>query len=112
MKHVKNPADIGATDLGTLMNQQAEQVTQPARPEPRSEVYVHVLEVTFHGENGWTSVHRTREGAVARLEAKVDEFDARAAYEAAEGVVTDHSIAAGEEGDPVVYGITRLPVEE
>lgn len=71
-----------------------------------SEVYVHVLDVTFFGEYGWTSVHRTYDGAWARLEEKVDEYDARAAFDAE----LKGQPAAGAEGDVITWGISYLPV--
>lgn len=85
----------------------------PVSSHSKSEVHVYVLEVTFFGEYGWTSVHSTYEGAKARLEEKVDEYDARDAYEAQLATETagDHSTAAGYEGDVVVYGISKLPLE-
>lgn len=110
-----HPSEVGAVDLGTLMREQSEaQAKAATASEPRSEVFVYVLEVTFFGEYGWTSVHRTPEGAQARLEAKVDEYGVRDAYEAElSGAVEDaNSRAAGDEGDAVVWGISRLPVEE
>lgn len=83
------------------------------RPSSKTEVQVHLLEVTFDGEYGWTSVHRTPEGARARLEEKVDAYDARADFDAI-AFRPDGTFlyAAGEEGARVSYGITVLPVEE
>jgi len=78
----------------------------------KSEVTCYVLDVTFFGEYGWTSVHTTYEGAQARLEEKVDEYDVRDAYQAAQFGSGNHgSTAAGDEGDMVVWGISKLPLE-
>lgn len=81
-------------------------------PSARTEVQVHLLEVTFEGEYGWTSVHLTAEGARERLEEKVDAYDVREEFDAI-AFRPDGSFlfAAGEEGDPVSYGISVLPVE-
>ncbi|KLI05807.1 hypothetical protein [Mycolicibacterium senegalense] len=103
-------ADLGGADLGTVMRDQAE--AQAAVAAAKSEVYVYVLEVTFFGEYGWTSVHRSIEGAKARLFEKVDEYDVREQFAGMANVVGDESVAAGEEGDVVVWGISKLPVEQ
>ena len=103
-------ADIGGADLGTIMREQAD--ARAAEAAAESEDYVYVLEVTFFGEYGWTSVHRTIEGAKARLFDKVDEYDVREEFAGMANVVGDESVAAGEEGDVVVWGISKLPVEQ
>ena len=108
-------ADIGGADLGALMREQAERQAEArdAVAAAKSEVHVYVLEVTFFGEYGWTSVHRTMAGAQARLFEKIDEYDAREQFEAGKAfLVGDESVAAGEDGDDVVWGISKLPVEE
>ena len=111
MKRV-DPASVGVTDLGTVMQQQAEARRQPAQ----SEVFVYVLDVTLAQEYGWISVHHTYEGAVARLEAKVREYGLWDEYRAvlARDYVahTDAGpVAAGDEDDAVHWGISHLPVE-
>lgn len=80
----------------------------------RSEVYLYVLELTIDGEYGWTSLHHTFDGAIARLEQRVDEYGVRDEYELIreEQISGKNCAAAGEEGDTVVYGITYLPVEQ
>lgn len=103
-------ADIGGADLGTIMREQAD--ARAAVAAAKSEIYVYVLEVTFFGEYGWTSVHRTIEGAKARLFDKVDEYGVREEFTGVANVVGDESVAAGEEGDPIVWGISKLPVEQ
>lgn len=104
MKHI-DLADLGVGDA----HPDAEQAR---RPSARTEVQVHLLEVTFEGEYGWTSVHLTAEGARQRLEEKVDAYDVREEFDAI-AFRPDGSFlpAAGEEGDPVSYGISVLPVE-
>ncbi|CQD07388.1 hypothetical protein BN970_01394 [Mycolicibacterium conceptionense] len=86
-----------------------------ARQEPKSEVWVYVLEVTFFGEYGWTSVHRTDTGAYQRLADKVKEYDTDGSLWEAYGRALSGAngpSAAGEEGDPIVWGISHLPVEQ
>ncbi len=92
------------------MRQQAE-----AQDAAKSEVLVYVMSVEIPAEGiGYTSVHRTIEGARRKLEAVVDQWGMRAEYEeiTAGAVSDDACIAAGEEGDLVVWGISKLPVEE
>ena len=89
--------------------------TQPGQPG-KSEVQVWVLTVTLLREYGWSSVHATYDGAVARLEERVRSMDLWDQYQATlardyvaraeQGVV-----AAGDEDDDVVFGISHLPVE-
>lgn len=52
------------------------------------------------------------QGAKARLFDKVDEYGVREEFAGMANVVGDESVAAGEEGDVVVWGISKLPVEE
>lgn len=76
---------------------------------------VYVMEVSInHGGGdyaGYTSVHHTYEGAWAKLEQKVDDFDVRAEFELSEsGKVSDeHCTAADYEA--LSYGISCLTVE-
>lgn len=117
MKRVQ-PSEVGAVDLGTLMNEQAEAQRaerETPRSEARSEVRVYVMEVNMPAEGyGYTSVHRTPAGARRKLEAIVDQWGMRAEYDAitANAVNDAACFAAGEEGDPIVWGISLLPVEE
>ncbi len=113
-----HPSEVGAVDLGTLMNEQAEaqRATQAApRTDARSEVRVYVMEVEMPAEGyGYVSVHRTPGGARRKLETVVDQWGMRAEYDAitANAVNDAACFAAGEEGDPIVWGISLLPVEE
>jgi hypothetical protein len=77
------------------------------------EDHVWALEVTFFGEHRWTSVHSTPEGARARLEQKVDEFEVRDSYEAEARCesTSETSIASEQDGDMVTWTISRRPVE-
>lgn len=118
MKHV-HPSKVGAVDLGTLMSDQAESQHAPAyeetRPEARSEIRVYVMEVEMPAEGyGYTSVHYTIDGARRKLEEIVDQWGMRAEYDAitANAVNDAACFAAGEEGDPIMWGISLLPVEE
>jgi hypothetical protein len=114
MKHV-SPSAVGAVDLGTIMNEQAEAQRGPTRTEARSEVRVYVMEVEWTAEGiGYTSVHRTVDGARRKLESIVDQWGMRAEYDAitADAEDTGTCIAARTEGDPIVWGISLLPVEE
>lgn len=118
MKRVE-PSEVGAVDLGTLMNEQAEAQRAAAKETPRgearSEVRVYVMEVEIPAEGyGYVSVHRTPAGARRKLETIVDQWGMRAEYDAiVAGAVNDAAcFAAGEEGDPLVWGISLLPVEE
>lgn len=86
-----------------------------ARAAAESEVLVYVMSVEIPSEGiGYTSVHRTIEGARRKLETVVDQWGMRAEYEeiTAGAVSNDACIAAGEEGDPIVWGISKLPVEQ
>lgn len=113
-----HPSKLGAVDLGTLMNDQAEAqraAQDETRPEARSEVRVYVMEVEMPAEGyGYVSVHRTPAGARRKLEEIVDQWGMRAEYDAitANAVNDAACFAAGEEGDPIVWGISLLPVEE
>lgn len=87
-----------------------------ANPPDVPHVYVLELEINRGGGDyaGWTSVHHTPEGARDRLEEKIDEWGLREVYEAQahDDLHANGNIAAGEEGDPLTYGISRLPVED
>ncbi|MBU8834572.1 hypothetical protein [Mycolicibacterium goodii] len=95
---------------------EAGQAAREASPaEARSEVRVYVMEVEMPAEGvGYTSVHRTIDGARRKLEAIVDQWGMRAEYDAitANAVNDAACFAAGEEGDPIVWGISLLPVED
>ena len=86
-------------------------MTQPDDPTGLGHLYV--LDVTFFGEVGWTSVHTTLDGARARLEQKVDEYEVRDAYEAEAHYEarSDNVIASEQDGDMVTWRISHLPVE-
>ena len=75
--------------------------------------HVYVLDVTFFGEICWTSVHTTLDGARARLEEKVDEYEVRDAFEAEAHYETrsGNVIASEQDGDMVTYRISHRPVE-
>ena len=80
----------------------------------KSEVHVYVLEATFFGEYGWTSVHATVGGAYKRLAEKVREYDLNGElWELYGHIVSNAEVpsAAGSNGDPVIWGVTRLPLE-
>lgn len=85
MKRVQ-PSEVGAVDLGTLMNEQAEAQRaerETPRSEARSEVRVYVMEVEMPAEGvGYLSVHRTMDGARRKLETIVDQWGMRAVYDA------------------------------
>lgn len=83
--------------------------------EPEAPVYVLTLEIIANGDYvGWTSVHRSPEGARRRIEERVNAAGLHDTYTVARAAEVDdgHCIAFGEEGDPIVYGISRLPVED
>lgn len=113
-----HPSEVGAVDLGTLMNDQAEAQRAARSPQPGrggSEVRVYVMAVEMPAEGyGYTSVHYTIDGDRRKLETIVDQWGMRAEYDAitAEAVNDAACFAAGEEGDPIVWGISLLPVEE
>lgn len=108
----------GRTDLSELLSEDSFGVgsaaTRPAGTQARSEVEVYVVELNLPDGSGWTSVHRTYEGARRRLEEKAEEWGVAGWIEglAAEEVRGDTCTAAGEYGDPATYGISRLPVED
>lgn len=72
---------------------------------------VYVMEITVNNEYGFTSVHWTHEGAWAKLEEKVDDYDVRAEFELSKtSKVADESCTAADyEG--LSYGISYLTVE-
>lgn len=115
--HAAAAGRSGRTDLSELLSERdfgGALVGERARLQARSEVEVYVMELNLSDGSGWTSVHRTYEGARRRLEQKVDELGLREEFNADQAgeVVTDHCTAAGEEGALLTYGISRLPVED
>lgn len=117
MKQIPADGTAGPIDLATITRQQDEvQRAQDPATSAKSEVFVYVLDMTLAHEYGWMSVHQTYEGAVARLEAKVREYDLWDEYRAvlARDFVAHADagpVAAGDEDDTVHWGISHLPVE-
>ncbi|WP_396902665.1 hypothetical protein [Mycolicibacterium sp.] len=117
-REAANAHGAEAATLGTCAGELSDLIDMSlaaANPPDESHVYVLEVEITEGGDYaGWTSVHRTPEGARARLEDKVDEWGLREVYEAEgrDDLHANGNIAAGEEGDPLTYGISRLPVED
>jgi len=100
----------------------AKEKRRNAERDRESTQHVYVMEVNFDGgEYGYTSVHTTYEGALAALEAKVDDFDMRDAYELSEGKHYDNvagTVFAGDyygdesaEDYPLSYGIHYMEVQ-
>lgn len=76
MREVDLAKDLGGAQLSEVVS------LEGSRALGKSDVWVYVLDVTFFGEVRWTSVHTTLDGARARLEQKVDEYEVHDAYEA------------------------------
>lgn len=100
-------SELGGAEL-------ADTIPGAKKREPRSKVEVYVVELNLSDGTGWTSVHRTYEGARARLEQKAAEWGVIEDLLAAEAgeVKGAACTASGFEGDPLTYGISRLPVED
>lgn len=75
---------------------------------------VYVMDMSYDG-NGYTSVHRTYEGARAKLVERCAAWgilDILEASESGEVGTSDTCVASGEEDDDLTYGISYLEVEE
>ncbi len=114
MKKV-HPSEVGAVDLGTMLNDQAAaqargiSASAPLDLETHGDAYaVYVTQLDLVDGAGYISAHRTRSGAIlklmefaARLDIDVDDYDA--------GTGTSQML----DDDPGVagYAVWRLPIE-
>lgn len=112
MKKV-HPSEVGAVDLGTMLNDQAQaravSASAPLDLETHGDAYaIYVTQLDLVDGAGYISAHRTRSGGVAKL----IEFAGRLGID-----VDDYDVGTGTsealDNDPGVasYCVSRLPIE-